>query len=78
MNEERKWIRLQEAGFLMFLAIPIAILVAGLAFGFTIRGANAPMVVNWLMLIILLLASGGYGCLRYGHDKRVELKNRKQ
>lgn len=74
-NEERKWIRLQEVGIVLFLMVPVSILIVGLVFGFTIRGPASTNIGNVLVMLILALVSAGYCCLRYGDGKRQELKD---
>lgn len=75
-NEEHKWIRLQEVGITLFLMVPVSILIVGLVFGFTIRGPASINIGNVLVMLILALISVGYCCLRYGDEKRQELKDK--
>ena len=64
VNPETRWIRLQEIGLAQFLALPFVPL---LDYVIEINTFN--------VLIFLALGTSGYCCLRYGYDKRRELKD---
>jgi len=64
MNTERKWIRLQEIGLALLLAVPWAVYAAYLL-------GNPTLTV----MIPLAIGISGYCCLRWGDEERVKLRD---
>jgi len=65
MNAERRWIRLQEVGLSLLLAVPWAVYAAYLL--------GNPILIVLIPFAILL---SGYCCFRWGYEKRVELRDK--
>ena len=65
VNPEGKWIKVQEVGLAQLLAIPVAIVLLALLGIFTLAS---------ICLTVFALATSGYCCLRYGDEKRQELR----
>lgn len=75
-NPERQWIRLQEIGLCLALAIPNSIMVLAYIYGFYISdGVTASRIIIVIVLLTLLLGSASFTCIQYGADKRRELKD---
>ena len=66
VNPEAKYMRLQEIGLSMILAVPVA-LAAGETFG---------IVRASIIKVCVLLFYIGFALFVLGHEKRVELRNK--
>lgn len=75
VNPEARWIRLQEVGLSLLLAIPASLLITAVIVGWTVRGHAAMLTLNWFVFSALILGMAGVTCLKYGHEKRVELRD---
>jgi len=67
MNAERKWMRLQELGLALLLAVPWAFFAAYLLFNSTL-----------IVMIPFALAISGYCCFRWGYEERVKLRDQEE
>lgn len=76
VNPEAKWIRLQEIGIVLLLAIPGSLLVITLAIGGTVEGVSGARLLNVFLLVALGLSMAGVTCIKYGYDQRRELHNK--
>jgi len=73
VDPEARWIRLQEIGIVLLLAIPGSLLVLTVVTGGIIVGDKAPLAMSLLILGTLGLGTGGVMCLKYGYDRRREI-----
>ena len=78
VNPEARWIRLQEIGIVLLLAIPGSLLALTLITGGTIVGDKAPMVISLFILGSLGLGTAGVMCLKYGLDRRREIVDKEE
>ena len=76
VNPEARWIRVQELGLSLLLAIPASLLIITLIVGSTTFGRAATLITTWIVMSTLILGTAGVICLKYGHEKRVELRDR--
>ena len=75
-NPEARWIRLQEIGLILLLAVPA--FLAGFIFikGDTMWGFEAQSFLNFYSLGAVVVGIAGLVCLQYGKDKRRELQDK--
>lgn len=62
---EKKYIRVQELGIALLVAIPFAVLLLGLF------GLYTALTV---MATVFFMGAGGFGCLQLGEEKRNALR----
>lgn len=71
-NLEKKWIRLQEIGLVLALAIPNIIAIIAYTHG----GLAGERTLNNIIMIIFFLGAASFMCIKYGAEKRQELKDK--
>jgi len=77
-ESERRWIRLQEVGLSLLLAIPVSLIVLVLLFEGTTGDPVAPTAINIWIVLALVFGTAGAMLVKHGQDKRREIVNKER